>query len=113
MEFLAGTISAHCAFDAEDLAAVFVHLDEDSSGYITKKNLEALLGKPCFLDSDDLKLLTELKNHVRSSACLLLPLCSTEVFMRVGVVLMLTAWLLWDGYARRARPCHMHRAARG
>ena len=56
-----------------------------------QENLEAHLGKRCFLDSDDLSLLTELTSHVRSCGCLLLlqtrnvltrPWCIVEVWTR-------------------------------
>jgi len=45
MEFLAATIEAKCVIDANALSEAFDHLDTDSSGYITQKNMKQLLGK--------------------------------------------------------------------
>lgn len=45
MEFLAATIETQKHISAEEMSIAFDHLDTDSSGYITKKNLQSLLGK--------------------------------------------------------------------
>ena len=44
-EFLAATLEAHGSIDEERLAEAFDRIDSDDSGYITVRNLQALLGE--------------------------------------------------------------------
>ena len=63
------------AEDSEDRFAAFLShykIEAATEARWLQGELEALLSRRCFLDSDDLNLLTDLTNQVRSSDCLLL-----------------------------------------
>ena len=45
IEFLAATLEAHGRIEEDRLAEAFDRIDSDDTGYISKKNLEAMLGK--------------------------------------------------------------------
>ena len=45
IEFLAATLEAHGRIEEDRLAEAFDRIDSDDTGYISRKNLEAMMGK--------------------------------------------------------------------
>jgi hypothetical protein len=52
-EFLAATIEAHGHIEEARIAEAFDRLDSDDSGFISKKNLQEVLGKDCTSEQID------------------------------------------------------------
>lgn len=81
-----------CSARPECFAAFLSHykIEAATEARWLQENL-ALLGRRCFLDSDDLKNLTKLKDHVRSSDCVLLLQTKSVLTRPWCIVELLTA----------------------